>query len=423
MLHHSKLLLTILTLSLLFFTISCRDEKPPKVVEVVAVAKPISKIGKVVFYLENSESMFGYVKGFTEYVDVVSELSEKPEFAEQETRREFNFINGGAQLIITPLGNNPAIFKTKLNTAGFNCGDITKSNLNSMFQMALEKAQNDTISILISDAIYDIGKPQSPLSALSTVGKETRTKFIERLSKGDLQTLMIKLNSNFDGYYFYSSKNGKERLNQNRPFYIWIFGKSELLNNYFSEEYITKNLKGFDNYARFLNINQNAIPHQVLPSVNRKGNFKPDRNNKHTLIDVEQDRNGNGFQFALAVDFSSLPYADSYLTSIGNYNCNLNYKVMRIEKIKDNQKYGVTSFETPTHIITIHTNRSPFGKLNIVLKNEIPNWINETQIDNELNIDSVHTFGFNFLSDAISGAYGYKNEGKNLANFNIEILK
>jgi len=413
---------------LLLTIFSCRPDRPPKNEnpnKVVIVPK--IEIGKVVFYLENSQSMFGYVNGLTEYVDVVSELSEKPDFAAENTKREFNFINGGTPLSITPLGSNPAILRNKLNTQGFRCGDIRKSNLNSMFQIALKKAQNDTISILISDGIYDIGQPQSPLNALSNIGKETRTKFIERLVKGDVQTLMIKLNSNFNGIYYYSSVRNEpiQINNKSRPYYIWIFGKSELLNKYFSEEYITKNLKGYDNYARFLNINENAIPYQVLPSVNRKGNFKPDRNNKHVIIDVKKDRNGNGFQFAIGVDFSSLPYADSYLTSTGNYNCNLGYKVKKIEKIKDNQKHGVTSFENPTHIITIHTDRSPFGKLNIVLKNEIPNWIQETHIDNELNIDkdSVHTFGFSFLTDAISGAYGYKNKGKNLASFTIEILK
>ena len=45
-----------------------------------------------------------------------------------------------------------------------------------MFQIALEKAKADTISILISDAIYDLGRPEAPMNALSTEGRETRSK-------------------------------------------------------------------------------------------------------------------------------------------------------------------------------------------------------------------------------------------------------
>jgi|WetSurSiteA1Bulk_404760.scaffolds.fasta_scaffold01054_8 hypothetical protein len=379
-----------------------------------------SKIAKAVFYLENSESMFGYVNGITAYVDVVSELSEKPEFVAHNTKREFFLINGGNELKINKLGNNPVVFKSKLNSQGFHCGDITKSNLNAMLQIALENARNDTVTLLISDAIYDIGLPGSPLNALATEGKETRSKFITRLVKGDLQTIMIKLTSDFNGNYFYSSHGGKVYLNQPRPFYIWIFGKTELLNKYFPEDYISS-LNGFENYARFLVIKENNVPYQIIPSFNRKGTFKPDRKLKNKITDAKPDRNGRGFQFCFAVDYSSLPFSESYLTSVENYSCNLNYSVISIEQIKDSQKYVVTSFKNPTHIITVYTEKNPFGELEVVLKNEIPGWIEAAHTGTEDQIDNSRTFGFKHLTDAISGAYTFKNNQKNLTNFKIVI--
>ncbi len=174
-------------------------------------------VGKVIVYLENSKSMFGYVNGFTQYVDVVSELSEKPMFVAEKIKREFYLING-IQLKINKLGDDPTALKSKLNKVGFNAGDITKSNLNEMFQVALDKAQGDTISLLISDGIYDIGQPGS-LNTLPIEGRGTRTKFINRLQSGDLQTLLIKIVSKFNGDYFYSSKHGKVPIAQSRPFY------------------------------------------------------------------------------------------------------------------------------------------------------------------------------------------------------------
>lgn len=378
-------------------------------------------ISKAIFFIENSESIFGYVNGFTEYVDVISELAEKPKFADEKTLREFYFINGGNNLKITSIGNDPAVLKTKLNKTGFRCGDVTKSNLNSMFQKALEKARKDTISILISDAIYDIGQPQAPMNALATEGKETRSRFIERLDEGDLQTIMVKLYSHFDGDYF-PVTGGRIKIKQTRPFYIWIFGETALLNKYFSEEYINS-LKGYADMARFLKFNELHIPYQVT-AQKTIGTFKFNKISKNKLNDVESDRNGQGFQFSFATDFSSLPYSDSYFQTTNNYSCSDdNYKVTSVTVIKK-KIYEVPAF-TPTHLITVSTQNSPYCELNISLKNVVPIWIINTNSDNESNIksDTTQTFGFKFLTNAISEAYSYKNKDKNIANFTFEINK
>jgi hypothetical protein len=421
----TKNLIALLFCCLIFLTFSCGEKNDRK--KTVAVTPPQvennAKIGKAIFYLENSGSMFGYISNITEYVEDISELSEKPDFVAEKIKREFYFINGannqGQSLCITPIGSNPAVFKSKLNRNGFNCGNTKTSDLNSMFQIALAKAQNDTISILISDAIYDIKQPQSPLNVLAIEGRETRSKFITRLENGDLQTLMIKLKSQFDGYYYYSSTKGQKEIHQFRPFYIWIFGKSELLNKYFSEEYISKYLKGYDNYARFLILDDITIPYQIAPSINRKGEFTLDRKNKTILTEVKKDRNGQGFQFTIAVDYHSLPFSDNYLTSIENYDLNSNYHITNIEKITTRIP-EITNCK-PTHTITVFTNGNPRGNLEVILKNEIPNWIKEANADNETNIDDTHTFGFKYLIDAISGAYTYKNGDKKLATFKITI--
>lgn len=379
------------------------------------------KIGKAVFYMENSGSMFGYVNGFTEYVDVVSELAEKPRFAEEKTKREFYFVNGGQEIKITNIGKNPASLKNILNPRGFNVGDVSESNLNSMLQLALSRAKNDTISILISDAIYAIGQPQDRLNVLSMEGRKTRSIFIERLNNGDLQTIIIKLNSHFDGKYF-PVTGGSKKLSQDRPFYVWIFGETELLNEYFSDEYI-KSLKGFSDIARFLKLSELEVPYQAT-AHSKVGDFRFDRRNKNKLVGVKTDRNGQGFQFTFATDYSALPFSDSYLTSIDNYTCsNLNFSIKTIAEIDNEKLYGLEF--TPTHLIAVGTARSPLCQLDISLQNSVPNWIEETNIDNDSNIveDTSHTFGFKFLTDAICEAYQYKNKESNIVTFKFELIK
>lgn len=379
-----------------------------------------NKIAKAVFYIENSASMFGYVNGFTEYVDVVSDLSEKQRFALENTDREFFFVNGGKEVQINIIGNDPILLKDKLNPKGFDIGDVTKSNLNAMLQLAMQKAKNDTISILISDGLYDIGKTEAPLNTLSTKGKETRSRFIERLSEGDLQTIILKMSSHFEGNY-YPVKGGIKKLSQNRPYYIWIFGNTTLLNEYFSNDY-NKTLKGFQDSARFLKTKELDVEHEIT-SHDMIGSFKTKSSNDNILYDVEKYK--SEFQFTLAVDFSRIPFSDTYLTTIQNYstNNNSNYNIVKIEKADNVKLYGLDI--NPTHILYLKTLKSPYGELEVSLLNNIPNWIKSTHIESEINIkgDEQRTFGFKFLTDGIYEAYDYINQGNSVVSFKVQLNK
>ena len=382
----------------------------------------VNKIAKAVFYLENSGSMFAYVNGPTEYVKVVSELATKPQFIEESIDIKFNFINGGENLVITEVGDKYTDLKEKLNPEGFRCGDYSKSNLNEMFKLALSKAKKDTISILISDAIYDIGNKANPLAALATEGKQTRTKFIERLNEGDVQTIIIKLSSDFNGPY-YPTTGGRVELDQKRPFYVFIFGETQLLNNYFPDEYIKEKLEGYSEVARFLKLGDLKVPYQATSS-NRKGQFKFDTSDKNKLLKVKKNPNGE-FQFTFAADFSTLPFSSSYLTSISNYiiNNNNNYIITNAFEKTDETLSGLKF--SPTHLITVQTKNNPYSQLNISLINKIPSWIERTNSYDESNIkdDTEHTFGFEYLTNGISEAYQYKNKEASIATFKFELKK
>jgi hypothetical protein len=387
---------------------------PQKTSPVLSVGEV--KLRKAIFYIENSESMFGYISHITEYVDVLAELAEKPEFIKDKIPEEFNFVNGNGP-VVTPVGNNPAVLKNKLNREGFNCGDITKSNLNGMFQVALKNAVNGTITILISDGIYDIGGAGT--TSLVTEGKGTRSQFISRLMAGDLQTIIIKMHSQFDGDYFYASKSGKTKIQGTRPYYIWVFGDSKLLNTYFPNEYISAKLRGFENVARFMKPGTSVVPYQAIAEQST-GTFKFDRHTVNRLNDAKSDPHGMGFQFSIAVDYSKLPYPESYLVSPENYTISEKYTIVSIKK--PSAKIHSVAF-TPTHLITVKTLKNPAGILNISLVNKNPGWILSTHTDSENNagLDKTHTYGFSYLTDGITQAYESVSEEKSIAGFKIDI--
>lgn len=385
------------------------------------------KINKVTFYLENSGSMLGYVKQTNDFKNAIISLAYLPEF--DLSTKEFYFVNGttnpnkGSNLSINFIGTDPDLLKNNLNQNSFKSyGDPKFSDLARMFEMALGCAKGGDISILISDCIYDVGEESDPLTSLRIETEKTKKIFRDRLTSENIQTIIIKANSKFDGQYCFASKKGSQIINQKRPYYILIFGRSELLNKYFTEENISKTISGYEAMVRFLKINTFNIPYQAT-SQNSKGTFNFDKQNKNKFTNAEKDRNGEGFQFSVATDFSLLPFPDIYLRSKDNYITNSDFTIVDITKpIK--KIHDVTTFN-PTHLITLHAVNSPYGNLEVTLKYIIPSWITETSTDNENNIqiDTTHTFGFKLLTDAITEAYEYKNKQQNIMTFRFEILK
>lgn len=381
------------------------------------------RIAKATFFLENSGSMFGYLTSNSNYVQAVNNLALNLDFSDMNTETVFNLINGnGEDVKITPLGNNRSVFRSLLNPDSFNRGNINTSDLTKMFEIALENAENNYISILVSDGLYDVGGEISPLNALDSETSSTAIKFNDRIRQNpNLQTLIVKLTSQFRGRYTYSSRRGSVGLDQERPYYIWIFGNNELLNKYFSEEYFKNHLPGYQAMARFFKLDGFTIPYEAT-SLEKLGSFRFERGSRKKLNGTEKDRMGRGFQFSIAADYSSIPYSDEYKLSIENYECSEFFEVSNIQKF-DTTKLFVVNGIVPTHLISVKTAQNPFGTLQVNLKNSIPLWISQTNSEDETNIigDSQYTFGFEKLIRGITDAYTHASRRDNLASFIIEI--
>jgi hypothetical protein len=387
----------------------------------VQLKESVAELKKIVFFIENSGSMLGYVSQANEFKNSLVSLAYLPEFDKAD--KSFYFINGTSNLnkksrIYTEYeGNDPEILKNNLNQKAFSVGDPKFSDLNKMFEIALDSAKEDQISVLISDCIYDVGEDTDPLTALRIEIKKTQQAFRNRLDQENVQTLVIKAYSKFNGPYYYASKKGFENIqDKDRPYYIIFFGNTELLNKLLTEQNIADKIDSHFEMARYLIFDKKDIPYKIIPSVNRKGDFRPDFNDSHKLTDARLLK--GEFQFSFAADFTSLAYlSDNYLTSEENYSCSdPKFDVVKVEKIT--QKIPGAD---GTHLITVYTKKNPLGPLEIVLKNVTPGWVIETDTDNENSIDTSHTYGLKFLNDAISEAYTYKNKGTNIATFGIVI--
>lgn len=378
---------------------------------------------KVIFFIENSGSMFGYVNRANEFKNSLVGLAYLPEF--DKASKSFYFINGKSDqskksdIRINYVGNDPETLKNNLDPVSFNKGDVRYSDLNEMFRISLDSAKGNQVSVLVSDCIYDVGAEKDPLTSLNIEIHKTQQAFRNRLDKEDIQTLIIKALSKFDGDYFYASKRGSVKISDEyRPFYIIFFGRTEFLNELLTENSIGSKIETEFEIARFFVNEERNIPYQVAPSVKRIGSFKLDFKDNLHLNDAVPLK--GKFQFTIAADFSSLPFSDNYYASVNNYEClSSNFSVSEVEKISKK----IPGIEG-THLITLSTDKNPLGELELVLKNSIPEWIMETDTDTEDLIDSNHTYGFSSLTDAISEAYAFENNkqaGRYPAVFRIRI--
>lgn len=386
----------------------------------IQVQQPVT-ISKVTFYIENSESTFGYVSSNSEYVSVLTELAQKTDLVKSNTAFSFNFINGrGPQ--VTPIGNEAGMLREKLNPAGFRTGEITHSNLNGMFERALASAGSDSISILISDGIYDVGKQAQPLNSLVNEGRSLRTRFIQRLMKENIQTLLVQFSSQFTGDYFPGMGGVVRDIDQQRPYYIWIFGNSALLTRYFSEQYL-QGLDGYRNMARFFVISGFDIPFEAV-AHKTQGSFKTERGRQNVLTGISTDRNTREFQFSIATSFADVPYPSSYFRDTGNYSTSSNYKVTEVSPGNElsDLLYDALSFD-PSHLITVKATGNPTGELIVNLKYSFPGWIEESTTEDDKNapVDTDTTFGLRHLIRAVREAYTDFSEKENIATFRITI--
>lgn len=427
-----RVISTILTRNSIFLFVvllflSCKKDRIEAQSSNSKVAKiPITPAGgvnpnlsNVYFYIENSASIHGYLSGTSDYRRVLSALATKEDF--DKVNYHFMLVNGKEpDLRINNIGNTAVQLSQKLNLGSFNVGNPRASDLNAMFNLAMEKVTSNSISILVSDGIYDIGSGGE--QALITAGDITKQKFIGALNKNSqLQCLLIKLNSPFQGRYYYASISGSVTINHNRPYYIWIFGNSKVLNHYFTDSYLT-GLVGFENYHRFYTIKSvSSLNYEVHSSFNKQGRFRIDNKDKSKITDAEKAKT-NRFSFAIAVDFKNIPLADSFLQNLNNYTINNNYSIKSIARITDTQKAQIY-LKSATHLITVETSGFVIGELKIKLKYGLPKWITDSSADNENNLNQSKTYGFKHLIKGMNDAFTYINQNQSFPEIKINITK
>jgi hypothetical protein len=284
------------------------------------------------------------------------------------------------------------------------------------------------------------------------VSLEIEKAFKDALEISEIETVVLKMKSEFDGIYYTSTctngmpEQGKS-IKQNRPYYIILFGNSSSINDLLGENLNDLKEDGFVDIARFSITKDLEIPYTILTRGEEKvGEFESPnfQSQTHKIENVKKAKgsrfdktktNDTFLQFAIPVDFSKTNLPNSYIKNRENYTLSeeLGYEIEDVilkDEIKKNTKTEIELKNISkknninySHLIIVKGSTKLIGNLEIQLNNNMPSWIEETGSKEDCNItgETTTTFAFNELMGGIFKAYQKVNKKEEMVTLNIEI--
>ncbi len=419
----------------LIFT-SCINDKPPKRTPqneepTKNIVKP-TEINKINFYFENSLSMNGYLEG--------------DDFRQSMAEIIYNFDSNTDTVntyFVNTKDHKTSSILDKIRGKEISGGDTMNSDHKFIFTNAIKNSSGNNLSIVVTDGIYSMNKKGL---TLGDVEKDIEKAFENSLKVNEIETVVLKMSSYFDGRYYSEScpVKGGVGIEQTRPYYILLFGNKEVIDKTLKEIVIINDLEGYQEQARFMITKDLNAHYTVLTQgEEKKGSFEPSDHSNITKKIIKAKKfakqgvplKDTFLQFGIAVDYSNLRIPESYLITKSNYTIenNTGYIIEEIKKVEDLVKKSKTyewikkqnekeKFKY-THIIVVQGKSDLYDDLKLGLDINFPTWIANTGTDDDCKIknDSTTTFAFDRLIMGISKAYEKINDKEDYFKLKINI--
>lgn len=375
-----------------------------------AIVKPVYNI-----YVENSGSMYGYVKGVTEFEQsVYSYLSDIKVY---DVCSEMNLYYINSAMHKQPADVEDFIYKLEPNTFRARGGDMSTTDISNIIGKILDTHGKDTVSILISDFVFSPGSGVNADEYLLNQQIGIKNHFAYKLkSNPDLAMMLYQLSSRFEGRY-YDRNNAPYSINHQRPFYMMIIGDSYHLKN-LSGVVPKDKIRGtgvINSYSLSKSVANVGYGIMAMPKI---GTYNPDPKAPLTSIKgakIDRKNPTTRFMMSIGVDFSKLLLDDDYLLNPSNYEVSNKSFTISVDKANSNPRY--------THIVKLSLNPQMLnlykGSITIHLLKQPSSWSEAvTNTDDVDNITTDKTYGFKYLVDGVFDAY---NSDKSYAKFNVNI--
>ena len=380
-------------------------------------------------YIENSDSMDGYISFGNDFKDSITNLIVR--LKSQSSKTEFNYINSG----IFPVKQSLEGFIKDLSLSGTSSYYRNKSNtfgsdLNSLFKKIVNSLGRDEVSVFITDGIYSVQESSNIQNELLSSQNFTMNTFIEAISEKNISTVVLQYESMFEGSY-YDMRHAPHHIKSKKPFYVFIIGNKDVLDSLWMDKSteIKKNHK-LKNYSFFQNIKTNTVNSMVLSNYKKTGSRKIIDRYRGIIKNISLNTE-NLFQISLVADLTPYKGNDKLLDDTSNYNipkyCSLEIENFDFSNLDSNDRVFLQKFTgTPSHIFTLLCNKNILAeeKLYISLIKQRSSWIRDLNQDSDVspfNWVEFKTFGLENLISGISDAYRELSSGESLFIIPIHI--
>lgn len=354
------------------------DNNPNQISDI----KPILKV-----YIENSGSMDGYMCDGSQLKDAIFDYVSDLSTCVDTT--QLYYINNR----VIPYHADLEQYIKTMNPASFQKagGNRSNSDLSKMLSTVLDLMTDSTVSIFVSDCILDlpVSDAQKFLSTCQISIKNTINKGRKNIPL--LGVEILKMKSDFNGKYFYQNGGNEVLTNVKRPYYIWIFGNSNVLAK-LNTEVLFKGLKkyGYDGIVSYCP--QTSIPYDIT--------------NKALISKTINPIKGN-YNATIRANFCTTLQSEDVLLNLDNYSFN-NQKLI-IEDIKP----IIATKSQYSHFINITIPKGVnIAEDHLILKApNMPSWVLESNDELGKNVKGNlnKTTGIKYLIEGVADAYKKDN--------------
>ena len=397
----------IVLFSIALFLTACGNNKksgkgitPPS----ASASKPLTEITTkpvINVYVENSGSMDGYVAGVTEFEQAVYNYLTDIKISEVTDSLNLFYINSR----VIPQGSDIEDFIQRLEPSTFQArgGNRGVSDISNVLESILSETNKNEIAILVTDGIFSPGKGRDASQYLVNQQIGIKRVMAEYLQENSNTAILIyQLSSQFSGYY-YNKEDSRTRINEQRPFYIWIIGNVNNLNNLCNQVPGGK-FKGSGVQNSFSITMGNKETNYAIKMGS--GKFDIDKKSpKNTIKNLKKDTRGiqNSARFSVNVNLSGLLLDESYIKDNSNYDLSSKDFSLTISEAVSNS-FGYT------HQLNLSSENVHKGIISIKLMNQLPQWIEEVNDDNGSIPLKGKTYGLKYQIHGIYEAYTFYND-------------
>lgn len=242
--------------------------------------------------------------------------------------------------------------------------------------------------------------------------------FSELRKKGQAVSIYA-FHSKFFGTYYNYQNNKKKLSGAERPFYVWVIGKKNFVDQ-FNKRLVEISTFKPEKSLHF-GFGQNVVKDfKFLSQVDRKGDWSVS-DVSHTLTDVEIPKD-DSLRFCIALELDSLPsyvQAEDYLEKkllLESQGCQATFRVEPKSAINTSKLSGKSQpkiFETASHLVLVSVSKMDLDEADIKLTLPVQSdtWYMDWSADEDKDVRSIgnKTFAFKYLVNGVKEAYETRN--------------